>query len=111
MTCCILVALRVLRWMRWLPAGFYLMIGFPVLALLVTAVLTSIFWIFTGERGMMVTSVLQLVWLITVIALLAGMGTAMDVLVVAAAAFVAVAFKLFRQWTKGPYPQPEFSLR
>ncbi len=60
----------VLRWMRWLPAGFYLMIGFPVLALLVTAVLTSIFWIFTGERGMMVTSVLQLVWLITVIALL-----------------------------------------
>lgn len=60
----------VLRWMRWLPAGFYLMIGFPVLALLVTAILTSVFWLFGGDRGVMLNNILQLLWLTGVLALL-----------------------------------------
>jgi hypothetical protein len=60
----------ILRWMRWLPSGFYLMIGFPLLALLVTAGLTGIFWLFSNERGTMGDNILQLVWLLSLVALL-----------------------------------------
>jgi small neutral amino acid transporter SnatA (MarC family) len=60
----------VLRWMRWVPAGFYLMVGFPVLGLLITAGLTSIFWFFGDQRSILLNNMLQLVWLLTVMALL-----------------------------------------
>jgi hypothetical protein len=60
----------ILRWMRWLPAGFYLMIGFSLLALLVTAMLTSLLWVFSEERTTLLNNVLQLIWLLSVIALL-----------------------------------------
>jgi hypothetical protein len=60
----------ILRWMRWLPSAFYLMFGFSLMALLVTAILTSVLWLFTAERGLVLNNILQMLWLLSLIALL-----------------------------------------
>jgi hypothetical protein len=38
-----------LRWLRWLPSGFYIFIAFPLFGLLIAILLTSVLWLFSDN--------------------------------------------------------------
>lgn len=50
---------RLLRWLRWLPSGFYIFVAFPLIGLLVALVLTSFLWLFSENNTLGVTAFFQ----------------------------------------------------
>jgi hypothetical protein len=53
---------KLLKWLRWLPSGFYIFAGFPLLGLLLAMIATSILWIFTEDRSYGLFALFQAAW-------------------------------------------------